>query len=137
MKNPDSKMIEKAKVVFRNKTTKTRPRLLMKVDLTDLLEAKAFVRSCLMGYNNVNIPFLAHSISEYGRYPLEVYPFWMRFVLLVIVPSGFIGYVPALIMRGFWPLQLTLALVAMTILYFLAARMFFYRGIKKYESMGM
>jgi ABC-2 type transport system permease protein len=87
--------------------------------------------------SNVNIPFLAHSVSEYGRYPLEVYPFWMRFVLLVIVPAGFAGYVPALVMRGYWPLQLTITLVAVTILYFLAARMFFYRGIKKYESMGM
>jgi ABC-2 type transport system permease protein len=87
--------------------------------------------------SNVNIPFLAHSVSEYGRYPLDVYPFWIRFILLVIVPAGFVGYVPALIMRGFWPIQLTFALVTMTILYFLTARMFFYKGIKKYESMGM
>lgn len=87
--------------------------------------------------SNLNIPFLAHSIGEYGRYPLEVYPFWMRFILLVVVPSGFIGYVPALVMRGVYPLQLTLALVAVMILYFGAARQFFYMGVRKYESMGM
>lgn len=87
--------------------------------------------------SNFNIPFLAHSIGEYGRYPLAVYPFWMRFILLVIIPSGFIGYVPALVMRGIHPFLLTCVLIGMTVLFFLVARLFFYAGIRKYESLGM
>jgi ABC-type uncharacterized transport system permease subunit len=61
----------------------------------------------------------------------------MRFVLLVLIPSGFVGFVPVLVIRGENSLLYTLALVVMTCLYFLAARAVFYYGIRKYESMGM
>ncbi|GHU18546.1 hypothetical protein FACS1894163_10670 [Spirochaetia bacterium] len=85
---------------------------------------------------NLNIPFMAHTLGEFGRYPVNIYPLWMRIILLYIIPTGFIGYVPALIMRdGLFPLMISIPL--MTACYFLVTRFVFYRGIKHYESMGM
>lgn len=85
---------------------------------------------------NLNIPFLAHTIGELGRYPVSIYPFWMRIILLYIIPTGFIGYIPALAMRESRPL-LMLAVPAVTVLYSLVTRFVFYRGIRRYESVGM
>ena len=85
----------------------------------------------------VNIPFIIHSVGEYAKYPVSIYPGFMRFVLLTVVPYGFIGFVPALILRGEHALPLCLLLFGFTALYFFIARAIFYHGIKKYESMGM
>ena len=84
-----------------------------------------------------NFPFLVHSVGEYAKYPVSLYPGVMQFVLLVLIPYGFIGFMPALILRGGHMLPLFCLQLLFTCLYFLAARALFYHGIKKYESMGM
>ena len=84
-----------------------------------------------------NAGFLVHSIGEFARYPLTIYPGWMRFILFFVVPAGFIGFVPALIIRGEAVLFYSAALIAVTVLYFLLARAVFYRGVRRYESIGM
>ncbi|MCL2319056.1 MAG: ABC-2 family transporter protein [Treponema sp.] len=84
-----------------------------------------------------NIPFLLYSIGEYAKYPVTIYPGWMRFILLFVIPAGFVGYVPVLIIRGEHVFLYTFVLLAVTCLYFLLARAVFYRGIRKYESAGM
>lgn len=84
-----------------------------------------------------NIPFTLYSIGEYAKYPVNIYPFWMQGVLYSIIPFAFIGYVPALIMRSTHGVWLTLLLIAVSVAYFFIARAVFYRGIKRYESMGM
>jgi len=84
-----------------------------------------------------NATFLVYSIGEYAKYPVTIYPGWMQFILLSIIPAGFVGFFPALILRGEHTLPYTLIVLAATGLYYLLARTIFYRGIKKYESMGM
>ena len=84
-----------------------------------------------------NIPYTMYSIGEFAKYPVNVYPIWMRVILFVVIPFAFIGYVPALLFRGEQVLLYGLALAAMTIAYSFLARTVFYRGIKRYESMGM
>jgi ABC-2 type transport system permease protein len=85
----------------------------------------------------MNAGFLVHSIGELAKYPVTIYPGWMRFILLIIIPAGFIGFVPALIIRGDEVLLYSMVLAIFTVLYFFAARAVFYRGVKRYESMGM
>ena len=85
----------------------------------------------------LNAGFLIHSIGEFARFPVAIYPWPMRFVLFFVIPAGFIGFVPALIIRGDGVLFYTAALVVVTVLYFLLARAVFYRGVRRYESMGM
>jgi ABC-2 type transport system permease protein len=85
---------------------------------------------------NLNIPFLAHTIGEFGRYPVSIYPSWMRIILLYIIPTGFIGFIPALIMRES-RLYMMIGVPLMTAVYFLVTRFVFYKGIRHYESVGM
>jgi len=85
----------------------------------------------------MNAGFLVHSIGEYAKYPVIIFPGWVRFILFFIIPAGFIGFVPALIIRGDGVVVYTLVVVVVTILYFFLAKTIFYRGIRRYESMGM
>jgi len=78
-----------------------------------------------------------YSIGEYAKYPLIIYPGWIRGILFSIIPFGFIGYVPVLILRNQNALLLAAALVCVTAVYLAFARWFFYRGIRNYESVGM
>jgi ABC-2 type transport system permease protein len=81
--------------------------------------------------------FMVHSVGELARYPITIYPGWLRFILLFVIPAGFIGYVPALIIRGEHIILYTVAVLVMTVLFFLLARFVFYRGVRRYESIGM
>jgi len=81
--------------------------------------------------------YTMYSIGEYAKYPLIIYPGWMRGLLFSIIPFGFIGYVPVLILRNQNALLLAVALVCVTAVYLVSARWFFYRGIRNYESVGM
>lgn len=84
-----------------------------------------------------NVPYTLYSIGEYAKYPVNLYPIWMQAILFVLIPFAFIGYVPVLLLRGEHVLPLSLALGAISIGYPWLARAIFYRGIRRYESMGM
>lgn len=86
---------------------------------------------------STNIPFTVYSVGEYAKYPTNIYPVWMQIVLLFVIPFGFIGYVPALILRDTHAFGWSAALLGISIAAFLLARLVFYRGIRRYESMGM
>lgn len=87
--------------------------------------------------SHANLPYAAHSIGEYARYPISVYPLWMRIILLFVIPFGFIGYVPVLLLRGQQPFLWGPLLGIVTAGIALLARTVFYRGTRKYESVGM
>ena len=84
-----------------------------------------------------NIPFMIYSIGEYAKYPVSIYPLWMRILLLFMIPFGFIGYMPVQILRGGYAPVFVLSMAGMSIGFFLISRTVFYRGVKRYESMGM
>ncbi len=85
----------------------------------------------------LNIPYTMYSIGEYAKYPVKVYPLFMQVVLFGLIPYAFIGYVPCLVLSGERTLLYILLTMAVSAAYFLLARAVFYRGIRKYESMGM
>ena len=84
-----------------------------------------------------NIPFTVYSIGEYAKYPVNIYPVWMQIILLYIIPFGFIGFAPVQILRGEQVLFYSLGLVGISVVFLLLARLVFYKGITRYESMGM
>ena len=84
-----------------------------------------------------SVAFTMYSIGEYAKYPVNIYPGWVRGMLLSIIPFGFIGYVPVLILRGQNALPWGVALACATAAYYLFARWLFYCGIRRYESAGM
>ncbi len=98
------------------------------------------IGACSVFWSNgepTNATFLIYSVGEYAKYPVTIYPGWMQFILLFLIPAGFVGFVPVLILRGEHIFLYTLIVLAATGLYFLLAKTIFYRGISKYESMGM
>lgn len=84
-----------------------------------------------------NLPFTINSIGQYARYPINIYPIGVQLILLFLIPYGFIGMIPAYIIRGEHMVSYSLLLIGMSLLFFFIARFVFYRGIRKYESMGM
>ncbi|PZE20987.1 ABC transporter permease [Paenibacillus xerothermodurans] len=71
------------------------------------------------------------------QYPMEIYPMWMRSLLLTVIPVGAANYLPALyILRGelgAWLLPATILFAAL----FLSATLKFWQfGVSKYQSTG-
>lgn len=83
------------------------------------------------------VPYTMTQIGQYARYPLEIYPKIMRFVLMFLVPYGFICVVPVEILRGSIAWTWCFAVAVVSVCFFLVARAVFYRGIIHYESVGM
>lgn len=86
---------------------------------------------------STTIPYTLTEIGQYARYPLEIYPGIVRFLLLFVVPYGFICVVPAEILRGSLPWTWCFGAAGVSLGFFLLARAVFYRGIGHYESVGM
>ena len=76
-------------------------------------------------------------IGQYARYPLEIYPGIVRFLLLLVVPYGFICVVPVEILRGSLSWLWCPGVAGVSVGFFLLARAVFYKGIGHYESVGM
>lgn len=85
----------------------------------------------------VNVPYTLYAIGEYAKYPVNVYPLFMQIVLFGLIPYAFIGYVPCLVLSGQRTLLYILLTITVSAAYSLLAGAVFYRGIRKYESMGM
>ena len=83
------------------------------------------------------IPYTLSQVGQYARYPLEIYPDIMRFLLLFLVPYGFICVVPVEILRGSAAWTECFGVAGVSAVFFLVARAVFYRGIRHYESVGM
>ncbi|TDF95827.1 ABC transporter permease [Paenibacillus piri] len=71
------------------------------------------------------------------QYPMELYPMWLRGILLTVIPMGVANYVPALyVLRhdfGHWLLPATLAFAVL----FLGIMLRFWKlGISRYQSTG-
>lgn len=84
-----------------------------------------------------NIPYIIGGVGDFAKYPVDIYPKWMQVILLFIIPFGFIGFVPTLIIKGIRVGVCILALILVSALFLAFACIVFYRGIKKYESVGM
>ena len=99
------------------------------------------ISACHMFWLNAgpgsNVMFMTHSMGEYAKYPLDIYPMWLKVIMLTILPYGVIGFIPALIFRSSNVILLSLAMLAFTALFFMFARLIFYKSINKYESVGM
>ena len=83
------------------------------------------------------LPYAIVKIGDYAKYPSSIYPLFMRLILLFLIPFSFIGEIPVRILRGENALPYGGGLVVISIVFVVVSRVFFYRGIRKYESMGM
>ena len=73
-------------------------------------------------------------IFQMARYPVGVYPDWIRLVLTWIIPLGFITTVPAQALTEGLEKSLLLAAFLMAGVFFLGATAFFRAGLRRYDS---
>ena len=81
-----------------------------------------------------NILMVFQSMYEAGRWPVSIYPGWLRFALTFLVPVAFAVTVPAQALAGTLRWQLLAGSWAFAAALFVAARLVWLRGIKRYEG---
>lgn len=69
-----------------------------------------------------------------GRWPVDIYPNWLRYGLTFLVPVAFAVTVPASALTGRLTLQAWLGALALTVFFFVAARIIWRIGLKNYSG---
>ncbi len=81
-----------------------------------------------------NVTMIFNLFYETGRYPVEIFPFWLRQALTFIFPVAFITTVPARAITGRETSWLTWAAPVVAIVAVLAASKFWRIGLSRYSS---
>lgn len=81
-----------------------------------------------------NLRFLLWSVSDAGRWPLDVFGRWIRLVLVVLVPVGIATTFPALALRGTWSGALVLVGCAIALGSLTLSRWAWNRSLASYTS---
>jgi ABC-2 type transport system permease protein len=81
-----------------------------------------------------NLRFLLWSVSDAGRWPLDVFGRWIRFVLVVLVPVGVVTTFPALALRGSWSASLVASGCAVALGALALSRWAWNRSLASYTS---
>jgi ABC-2 type transport system permease protein len=74
-----------------------------------------------------------NAVITFSSYPMVLFDNTARFLLLTLLPAGFIGAIPAEMVRSFSWLRL-LELCGATMVFLSLAIFLFYRGLRRYES---
>ncbi|NWF64176.1 MAG: ABC-2 family transporter protein [Chloroflexi bacterium] len=69
-----------------------------------------------------------------GRWPVDIYPNWLRYGLTFLVPVAFAVTIPASALTGRLSLQTWLGALALTLVLFTIARMIWLTGVKNYSG---
>ena len=85
-------------------------------------------------YTGVPLTWVFSSIMFTGRYPISIYPHWIRLLLTWVVPVGFMVTIPTQALIGTASPGMIVAGVGMAALLFLAASAFFHRSLRRYAS---
>lgn len=102
--------------------------------------AGIFISLAAIGFwsdSRTDIMPMMYNISNYGRYPVDIYNRVIRFVLTWILPFAFVGVYPAayFLKRQEWYSYAFLSPV-MGLIFFTAAILIWNTGVKKYRGAG-
>jgi ABC-2 type transport system permease protein len=81
-----------------------------------------------------NILVIFQSMYEAGRWPVSIYPGWLRFGLTFLVPVAFATTVPAEALTGRLNWQTLLGTLALAALLLVVSRLFWRVGIRHYSG---
>jgi ABC-2 type transport system permease protein len=81
-----------------------------------------------------NILVVFQSMYEAGRWPVSIYPGWLRFALTFVVPVGFAVTVPAQALAGHLTWQVLAGAWALAVGLFAVARLFWRMGLRRYQG---
>lgn len=99
-----------------------------------------FTNSLVFWYDTGGRTMIAYTVSnigQYAKYPVTIYPKVIQILLLFIIPYGFIGMVPVMILRGEHKISYSLTMIGISLFFFWFSKHIFNRGIRRYESIGM
>ncbi|MBN2148037.1 MAG: ABC-2 family transporter protein [Anaerolineales bacterium] len=75
-----------------------------------------------------------NDIFQMARYPVHIYPGWLRLVLTWIIPVGLVTTLPAEALTGVLPPMMLVGSAAFALLLFLGASVLFRLGLRRYAS---
>ena len=81
-----------------------------------------------------NILVIFQSMYEAGRWPISLYPGWLRFLLTFIVPVAFAITVPAEALTGRLSWQTLLGAAILSVILLIIARLFWKAGLRHYSG---
>jgi ABC-2 type transport system permease protein len=81
-----------------------------------------------------NILVIFESVYEAGRWPVGIYPGWLRLMLTFIVPVAFAITVPAEAMTGRLTWPVLLGAVALAVAMLVGSRLFWRLGVRRYSG---
>jgi ABC-2 type transport system permease protein len=81
-----------------------------------------------------NILEIFRSMYEAGRWPVSLYPGWLRYALTFIVPVAFVTTVPAEALTGRLNGHTMLGAVSLAVALFIIARLFWKVGLRQYSG---
>jgi ABC-2 type transport system permease protein len=81
-----------------------------------------------------NILEIFRSMYEAGRWPISLYPGWLRFALTFIVPVAFATTVPAEALTGRLSGETLAAAVTLAVALFAVSRVFWRVGLRQYSG---
>lgn len=81
-----------------------------------------------------NILEIFQSVYEAGRWPISLYPGWLRFALTFIIPIAFVTTVPAEALTGRLTTTTLLGALALAVLLFAISRMLWRIGLRQYTG---
>lgn len=80
------------------------------------------------------ITWVFDTVFQMARYPVGVYPGWLRLVLTWVVPVGLITTIPAAALSGNLPVGLLLGSFLLALVLVLGASWLFRTGLRRYAS---
>jgi ABC-2 type transport system permease protein len=81
-----------------------------------------------------NILVVFQSMFEAGRWPISLYPGWLRYGLTFVVPVAFAVTVPAEALTGRLNWETLLIAVALAVVLFMVSRLFWRAGLRHYSG---
>jgi ABC-2 type transport system permease protein len=93
-----------------------------------------FLNSIVFWYPKTVMVWIFNSIYQMGRYPVSVYPFYIRMVLTWIIPVAFIVTIPAEVLVKGVSFLTIISGILLSLLFFTLATLFFNASIKRYTS---
>ena len=79
---------------------------------------------------------LIQTLRQFGKYPITVFPFFIRLILTGGIPFGFVAYYPAAYLLGKTSLPVPWLLVVEGVITVAVAGMLWRRGLRSYNSTG-
>lgn len=84
--------------------------------------------------NSESIGWIWYQVYRFGTRPDSMYPRWLRYMVLSIVPVGFIASVPTQLILGRSELWMFVALPLLAVTFLLLSNRFWTYALKKYSS---